>query len=131
MSLLLAKNNAPTYDYYSDGAGTDPITILATLDNLGGTKTAATVSPVYLIATDWNYTSISITPINEETGINWELSLDDITYGESIAPSAMDAIAADQTLLIYARAVVTNDGSVPTGNYTVPDIRITAIENPV
>lgn len=37
MSLKLAKNNAPTYDYISEGDGTDPISVAGTVTGAGGT----------------------------------------------------------------------------------------------
>ena len=131
MSLLLAKNNAPTYDYYSEGDGSNPVTSIATLDRTGGTVTSGTESPTHLIATEFNYENIAISFVSEETGINWELSLDNSTWAETINPPNMDALAADQTLQIYARATFANDGSLGTAAYTQPDVEITALEKPV
>jgi len=130
MSLLLSKNNTVTYDYYSDGDNTDPITALATLDGTGGTVIAATSDPVYLVATAFNYTTISISFTGEEAGINWEVSTDNATWLETITPADMDALATDQTLLIYMRATVINDGSLTTGIYTAPKVKTIALEKP-
>lgn len=138
MSLRIAKDNTTPYDYYSDGDGSDPISVAATLDGSGSPATI-TVSPItdmFLVAEDetgniGTYTNISIALVNEETGINWEVSANGVdSWGESISPADMDVSATDKTLKIYLRAVINNDGSVLTANYAVPDLKITATENP-
>jgi len=131
MSLLLSKNNVPSYQYYSQGTELTPVTVTVDLDATGGTVTDVSDSPVYAIATTWNYTDISITFINEEVGINWELSTNNTTWAEAIILSNMDALLTDQSTLIYARATFVNDGSIATGKHTTPDIRITSIERPI
>jgi len=129
MSLKLAKNNTSPYDYYSEGDGSDPVTVSVTLDNSGGTSDTNVVT-AYLVATDYNYTGITVTTQNEETGIDWKLSLDNSTWADSINPADMDATSGDQTTPVYLKAVVNNDGTVATGNYTQADVKITATENP-
>lgn len=137
MSLKIASNNTPAYAYYSEGTGATPITVSVTLDGTGAptTITGATTNPTYLVGVDssgtiGSYSGITIAPINEEVGINWEISADNITFGESISPTDMDVSATDQVVQIYLQAVVANDGSVETNNYVLPDIQITATENP-
>ena len=130
MSLRLASNNTSPYAYYSTDTGSTPIKCKAILDGSGGTVTATSEQPVHLVATDWRYSGISIGFINEHTGIDWQISADGVSYGESIAPADMDALTADQTVQIYIRAIFQNDGSVDTGLYTAPDAQITAVENP-
>ena len=130
MSLVLA-NAATGGTTYSQGTGLVPITVLAELDGLGTPVVSATSQPVYARATTFNYTLISISLISEEVGSDWELSTDNITYANSIVIPDMDALSADQSTLIYARATFVNDGSIATGIYTAAIVRVTSIENPV
>jgi hypothetical protein len=133
MTLKLAKNNTPPYYYYSEGDGTDPISVTGTVTGDGGTVDSSTVT-MYLIATTYRYTGISLSVINEQTGIDWKLSLDNVTFADTRNPADMNALSADAVIPVYAKAVITNDGggSQPaTGIYTTPDIRIQATENPV
>ena len=129
MSLGLAKNNTPVYDYYSTSDGSDPVSASALLTNLGGTVNSATVI-AYLIATTFRYTGITVTISGEEVGIDWKLSLDNNTWLDSVTPSDMNALAADVATPIYVRAVVSNDGTVPTGLYADPNITFTSTEEP-
>lgn len=130
MSLKLAKNNTPAYDYYSEGDGSDPVSISATLDNTGGTVNTATVN-AYLIATTYHYTGITVDTVNEQAGIDWKLSLDGTTWADSVTPGDMDALSADVATPLYIRGVISNNSTVPTGIYTTPDIRISYTENPI
>lgn len=130
MSLKLSKNNAPTYQYYSTGDGSDPVTVSATLDNAGGTVNSSTVT-AYLVATTYKYTGISMTVINEQAGIDWKLSLNNSTWLDTITPADLNALSADVNCPIYIRGVVNNNGTVTTGIYTTPDIQISSTENPV
>ncbi len=136
MTLKLAKNNTPAYDYLSEGDGTDPASVAGTVDGSGGTVDT-NVADVYLIAEDYNYTGIAMTVVNEQAGINWKLSADaGSTWKDSLDSTDlpnMNALSADQTKALKVKAVLTNDGSVSqpaTGIYTTPDIQITATENP-
>ena len=132
MSLKLAKNNAPTYDYISEGDGTDPISVSGTVTGAGGTVDSSTVT-LYLVATTWRYTGISLSVVNEQAGIDWKLSLDNVTFADTRTPADMNALSSDQVIPVYAKAVLTNDGSgsqPATGIYTTPDIQITATEQP-
>ncbi len=126
MSLKLSKNNIIPYEYFSEGNGLDPITTQITLDNLGGIKGSDVVS-AFLIATIFNYTTIIITPINEEIGIDWKVSLDNSTWFNSVN---INELLMDQNFPVYFAAVVNNDGSVNTGNYLQCKIKITAVESP-
>lgn len=130
MSLKLSKNNTPTYQYYSTGDGSDPVSISTTLDNSGGTITSSTVT-AYLVATTFKYTGISVTVINEQSGIDWKLSLNNSTWLDTVTPADLNALSADATSALYIRGVVNNNGTVNTGIYTTPDIQITSTENPV
>lgn len=129
MSLKLSKNNIAPYEYFSEGSGLDPITTQVILDNTGGIKGSDVVS-VFLVATTFNYTTIVVAPINEETGIDWKVSLDNITWFNSVNPVNMDALIEDQNIPIYFATVLNNDGSVITGNYIQCKVRIIAVENP-
>lgn len=125
MSLKLSKTNTPAYDYYSEGDGTDPVAAAITLDGTGGTVTSSVIT-AYLIATLLSYTSITVEPINEETGINWQVSLDNSTWAESVTPPNLDATSADQVDTIYLRAVALNDGSVTPGAKIACNVRVAA-----
>lgn len=129
MSLKIAKNNAPAYDYISEGDGSDPATISATLNNQGGTLDS-NVLTYYLVATTFNYTGISVQPITENAGIDWKVSLNNVNWFDSVSPANMDARVTDQVTTIYLKAVVNNNGTVATGNYTSADVRVASTENP-
>ena len=129
MSLKLAKNNTSPYDYYSEGDNSDPATQSVVLDNIGGTKDT-NVLTAYLIATQWNYTGITVTAENEETGIDIKFSLDNSTWADSVNPADMNALSSDQNIPIYIKAVVNNDGTVDTGKYIQAKIKTTATERP-
>lgn len=138
MSLKLAKNNTPTYDYFSEGDGTDPLSVSGTVNGSGGTVDSNVVD-VYLVATTYRYTGIALSLLNEDTAkINWKISADaGATWKDSLTSTDlpdMNALSADQTKALKVKAVFTNDatGNQPaTGIYTVPDIRITATEQPI
>lgn len=137
MSLKLAKNNTPTYDYFSEGDGTDPLSVSATVTGGGGTVDSNVVD-VYLVATTYRYTGIALSLVNEDAPkINWKISADaGATWKDSLSSTDlpdMNALSADQTKALKVKAVLTNDGTAnqpATGVYTVPDIRITATEQP-
>lgn len=130
MSFGLAKNNAPAYDYYSTSDGSDPVSASALLTNAGGTVNSATVI-AYLIATTFRYTGITVTISGEQAGIDWKLSLDNSTWADTVTPSDMNALSSDVATPIYIRAVVTNNGTVPTGLYADPNITWSCTEEPV
>jgi hypothetical protein len=133
MSLKLASNNAPAYLYYSSGDGSSPVSVSGTITGTGGTVDS-TVVTMYLIATTFRYTGITLSLVNEQAGMDWKLSLDNITFADTRAPADMNALVTDQVITVYAKCVLANDGSgnqPVTGIYTVPDIRITATEQPV
>lgn len=129
MSLGLAKNSTPAYDYYSSSDGSDPLSSSVTLTNAGGTTNGGTVT-AYLIATTYRYTGITLTVSGEQAGIDWKLSLDNSTWADSITPADMNALSADVATPIYARAVVNNNGTVNTGTYAAPNITWSSTEEP-
>ena len=130
MSIKLSSTNVSPYNYYSEGDGSNPISASVTLDGTGGTVDTNVVT-TYLVATTFNYTGITVQPVTEETGINWQVSLDGgTTWAESVSPADMDATAGDQTVAVSIKAVVANDGTVSTGTYVAADVQITATENP-
>lgn len=138
MSLKLSKNNTPVYDYFSEGDGTDPISVSGTVNGSEGTVDSNVVD-VYLIATTYRYTGIALSLLNEDAAkINWKISADaGATWKDSLTSTDlpdMNALSADQTKALKVKAVFTNDGGASqpaTGIYTVPDIRITATEQPI
>ena len=129
MSLGLAKNNTPVYDYYSTSDGSDPVSASALLTNAGGTVNSATVT-AYLIATTFRYTGITVGLSGEQAGIDWKLSLDNSTWADSVNPSDMNALVSDVAIPIYIRAVVNNNGTVNTGLYSAPNITWSSTEEP-
>jgi len=129
VSLKLAKDVIFPYDYYSESGNTDPITLEVTLDNSGGI-TSSTDLTAYLVATTFNYTSITVTPITEDTGINWKVSEDLLSWNDSINLDDMDAVTDDVLAPIYFKVDVNNTGTVVTGDYVSCKVRISATENP-
>jgi len=129
MSIKLSKNDTSPYDYFSEGDGSDPVTRTATVDESGGNVNTSVLS-AFVVATDYSYTGIVVDSINNDTGITWQLSTDNTTFTTSVTLPDMDASANDIKIPIYIRAVVANDGSIGTGIYTNPDIRITYTESP-
>lgn len=132
MSIGLSKTNSEPYDYYSTGDGSDPISVSGTVSGSGGTIDSSVVT-AYLVATTFRYSGIILSAVNEQTGIDWQLSLNNSTWANSITPADINAISLDVVTTIYLKAVLTNDGSgnqPATGIYTNPDIRIQATENP-
>jgi hypothetical protein len=137
MSLKLAHNNAPVYNYLSeDGDLTNPAVRSVIIDKLGGVKTSAALT-IYLVATkDGNpnigsYSSISIAIGAIANGITWELSLNGTTWVSSITPVNMDCSAADVVIPVHVRIVADNseDTIAATGNY-VSAFTTTLTENP-
>ena len=129
MSLKLSSSDLPSPNYYSTGDGTNPVSVTVTLDNSGGTEDTNVVT-TYLIATDYNYTGITVQPVNEDTGVDWVVSTDNTNWNDSTSVADMDATSSDQSTVLYFKAIVSNDSSVSTGTYTSTDIQITATENP-
>lgn len=129
MSLKLSKTAVPTYDYLSSSTSLNPASSSVTLDNVGGTKNGGTAN-LYLVATTYRYSGISITTVNEQAGIDWKLSLDNSTWLDTITPSDMNALSADAVIPVYVRPVVNNNGTVSTGKYQAPDISVSYTENP-
>lgn len=131
--LKLAKNNAPVYDYFSEGDGSDPISVAGTVNGSGGTVDTG-VATIYLIATTYRYTNISLAVTNEDAAkINWKFSLDNATWLDTLPIPDKNALVGDVVTPVYVKGVLTNDGSAnqpATGIYTLPDIQITATENP-
>lgn len=133
MSLKLAKNNAPAYDYFSEGDGSDPISIAGTVNGSGGTVDTG-VATIYLIATTYRYTNISLAMANEDAAkINWKFSLDNATWLDSLPVPDKNALGGDVVTPVYVKGVLTNDAGAnqpATGIYTVPDITVAGVENP-
>lgn len=129
MSLKLSANNTSPYQYFSEGDESNPITVSVILDNTGGTKDSS-VATAYLVATQFLYTNITVSVVNDTPDIDWKVSLDGTTWADSVNPPDMDARSGDVTTPIYFKAVVKNDGTVPTQVFTTPDVQITYTENP-
>jgi len=134
MSLLLSKTDTDPYDYISTGDASNPIEAAVTLDGTGSpAEVASPQVDLFLVAVDFNYTGITVAPVQEtDAGINWQISLDGgSTWEETISPSDMDATGGDVVLPVSLRYLATNDGSIPTGSYSAAKVRISATENPV
>jgi hypothetical protein len=137
MSLKLAHNNAPTYNYLSeDGNLANPAVRSVIIDKLGGTKTSAALI-LYLVATKagnpniGSYSSISIARGAIANGITWELSLNGTTWLSTLTPADMNCASADVVIPVHVRIVADNSvGTVAaTGNYA-STFAITLTENP-
>jgi hypothetical protein len=130
MSITLSKTDTAPYDYVSESDGSNPLASTVVLDASGGTEDSEVIT-VYVVATTYNYTAISISTVNEDAGIDWKLSLNNVDWYDTVEPGDMDATSDDQVTTIYAKAVVTDDGSVPAGTYATPDITVEANDNAV
>lgn len=130
MALFLSRTDTGS-DPYSTGSGTNPIQKSITLDGSSDPANEQTTpKPIYLYATDEEYTEIVVTIINTPVGITWEISeTSDGTYGSSVTPLPMDATANDQLETLWLRATVANDGSVGTQVNTACQIRVQAVES--
>jgi hypothetical protein len=129
---MLSFTDTDPYNYVSTGDGTNPVTASVTLDGTGSpAEVASDQVDVFLVATTNSYTGITVSPVNEaDTGINWQVSLDGgSTWEESVSPADMDATAGDQVIPVSFRYLATNDGSLPSGEYTAAALRVTATEN--
>jgi hypothetical protein len=129
MSLKISLTDTAPYDYFSEGDGSNPISTSITLDNTGGNVETSTMT-LYLVATGYNYTGITLSQINAELGYDWLLSSDNTTFSTSITMPDMDASGSDVITAIYLKVSASNDGTVATGVYTQPDIQIDSTENP-
>lgn len=144
MSMRLAKNNTPAFQYYTeDGVGTTPIRANLTLDGSGGTVTADSVDPVWVIfenstggiATIEGHPDNPAGPlvelINEQAGLDWQLSADGSTgWGNSLTLGNQNVSGGPQTVRIYARCVATNDGSIAVNNYVQAKFRTKCEKKP-
>lgn len=129
MSLQIAKNSSPPYDYYSSGDDSDPISRSVVLDG-DGVADVSNVLTAYLVATTYSYTDITVSVVDNPAGVTWEVSLSSGSgFGSSVSPDDMDASIADQTTAVYLRATVADDGSVDPSVVTAPVIRISYIES--
>jgi len=136
--IQLTKDNTASPDAYSDGDGSDPVSVTINLDgtNSPTTITASPSTDLFVWANDDttnidNYSSVSVAISGADTGITWELSPNGTdSWASSLNLSNMDVSSTHQTIQIWARATALNDGSVATANYTTADIEITATENP-
>ncbi len=138
MSMRLAKNNTAPFDYYSEGDNSDPISTAVILDGSGvpATITGNSTNTIFVIfSNDGTYidniSDAEINILSEETGIDWEISEDQITWGNTISFPTQDVSSADVVIQIYARANVINDGSIPVNNYIAAKIQTSCTQNPV
>ena len=99
------------------GDDTDAITVTAVLTQMGGTVESSTVT-IYLISLQ-EFDTIILTPLLEDTGINWKLSEDNLSWYDSITLSNV----TEEVTPIYAKAIVDNDGSITEDKISC-DIRV-------
>ena len=128
MSLKLAQDSTTPYNYFSQGDGSNPLSITITLDGSGGYKDSSTVE-AYLVATEFKYTGIEVTVINDDSSRDWKISLDGVDFYDTVNPPDMDARSEDQVTTLYFRVHVLNDGSLSAQEFTTPDVKITATES--
>ena len=139
MSFELVKKG--TTDQFSTGSGNDPVSNEVTLNDTGTPVTIdSDVVNVELFAQDYLYTSISMQLINEETGIDYQLSLDNSNWFNLLSSGSVnddsagiigDLNASGSFLRkdVYVKSVNSNDGTVSIGNHTIPDLQINFTEN--
>lgn len=137
--ILLTKNNVASPAAYSSDSGLVPITVAIELTGDGTPKTGSTIDPVYVWANNLNansepvvgqYTGINLSIVEGETGITWELSSDNLIWGDSISLSNITVSEGFQSVLVYARATAADNGSLATNKYTSAKVRVQAVENP-
>ena len=128
MSLKLAQDSTTPHNYFSQGDGSNPLSITITLDGSGGYKDSSTVE-AYLVATEFKYTGIEVTVINDDSSRDWKISLDGVDFYDTVNPPDMDARSEDQVTTLYFRTRVLNDGSLSAQEFTTPDVKITATES--
>ena len=102
-----------TVTWRCESATANPASVSATVDNTGSPATVdSDVIDLYLVARTYNYTSIAISILNEQSGMDWQLSADaGDTYEDSLDSTdlpAMDATSTDQVKAIKAKVVVAN-----------------------
>lgn len=132
--LSIAKGNVDPYDWYSDGDGSDPISVAVDVDESGAPATVETnVVAAHLVATQYSYSGIVLTPVSEDAGVDFQISKTDALSGfaDSISIADMDALAADQSVPIWIKANVANAGEVTTGIFESCNIEIAKRESPV
>ncbi len=135
--MITISKDASNTDPYSSGDESDPATVAITLDgsNSPTTVSASPATDLYVYAEDdtgsiGSYSSITIAPDGSDTGITWTVSTDNVTFTSSINISDMDVSSTAQATQIYLRGTAVNDGSLTTGNYGTPNLKITYTENP-
>ena len=126
MALILAEETDGGTPI-SQGSGSNPVDVSVTLDNTGGT-TDSTVKTIYLVATTYTYSSITLSFTTEDSGIDWVVSLDNSTFTDTVEPPTLDASGGTVYDTIYYKAIVNNNSTVTTGTYTSPDARIVSTE---
>lgn len=133
MAIALSRDTTLTGAVGSGGSGT-PITKSIQLDSSGGTELTA-AKTFYIVATEFYYDNIALAVVDPETGISYELSLDNSVWSTGpLSVTDMNALSTDQSTPVYIRVAVVNDGTAnqpATGTYTGANIRLTAVEHPV
>jgi len=127
MSLKLSKTNIIPYNYYSIGNNLNPILAQTILD-YNNPVTYSDIITTYLVATENVYTGISLQIVDEEIGINWMISFDNINWYKTINLINIDARENDVIRMIYFRVAMLNDGTVIDGQYIQCNINIIATE---
>jgi hypothetical protein len=138
MSLILVKQGT-TDEFSFDDSGSDPVSLAATLTD-EGTTVDTNVVIAELLATTYAYTDITVDIPSEDTGIDFKFSLDDVNWYDNLnsSPSGNlpagtipepDATGGDVRQTVYIKAVVDNDGTVPTDLYEDAQVQLSFTEN--
>ena len=138
MSLQLVKHDT-TDEYSYGGAGDDPVPNTVTLDDSSSPATEDTnVLELDIRATTYEYTGIALSIVNEDTGVDYKLSLDNINWFDTLSSGSggldigeipdMDATEGVVVQNVYIKSVVDNDGSVTAGTKTTPKLRLESTE---
>jgi len=140
MSLKLSKNNTEEYNYLSeDGTMTNPVVRQVVIDKTGDPiEAVSNPLELYLVGTDegegdiGGYTDIKVTPSTEQTGVEWEISLDGgDTWVDFVEPEDMDVSEQHQIVTVHVRAKGDNspESVLATNNYAA-EFAVQARENP-
>ncbi len=136
MSLSLVKK--ATSDEYSLGPGDDAIPNSVLLNNLNIPETKESNALNFeLLAENDYFTGIALSILNEDSGRDYKLSLDRTYWHGSLSGGVsddaengiignIDAGGGNVRKDIYVKAVVDNNGSISSGIFTTPQLKLIA-----
>lgn len=138
MAIKLVKKS--TNDEFSYETELDPVTLSAIVDGSGTPTTVDSTTVNFEIrASTYEYEDIVLSIHDEDSGINYKLSLNNVNWHDALTSGLvddlvngvigdMDGTGSDELQDVYIKAVITNDGSVDMGSYSIPSLRLDAKE---